>query len=120
MPHCLIARPLPCLAPDPQALGGWKVLHDICPDCAHNATSQAGSARSRFSRGTGRFLDDDGSNASSHRSTNSRKKKIRVKGMTYKDEHGREGKYSGDVDEDHHPTGRGKIKYWDGSGFVGV
>jgi len=105
-----------------KALGGWKVLHDICPDCAHDASSQAGGSRS--SRGTGRYFGDDGSDVSSYRSGKSagkeRKKKIRVKGMRYQDEHGREGRYSGDVNEDHAPHGQGKIKYKDGSGFEGV
>mmetsp|Transcript_12596 Transcript_12596/g.27226 ORF Transcript_12596/g.27226 Transcript_12596/m.27226 type:complete len:672 (+) Transcript_12596:395-2410(+) len=113
-----------------QALGGWKVLHDICPDCAHDASSNAGSIRSRSSRGTGRVFDDSGSETSSHKSgrslassnasSYSRKKKIRVKDMKYRDEHGRDGRYSGDVDEDHSPHGQGKMKYKDGSVFSGV
>jgi len=111
-------------------LGGWKVLHDICPDCAHDASSNAGSIRSRSSRGTGRVFDDSGSETSSHKSgrslassnasSYSRKKKIRVKDMKYRDEHGRDGRYSGDVDEDHSPHGQGKMKYKDGSVFSGV
>lgn len=40
--------------------------------------------------------------------------------MKYRDEHGRDGRYSGDVDEDHSPHGQGKMKYKDGSVFVGV
>mmetsp|Transcript_24265 Transcript_24265/g.44603 ORF Transcript_24265/g.44603 Transcript_24265/m.44603 type:complete len:611 (+) Transcript_24265:145-1977(+) len=109
-----------------KALGGWKVLHDICPDCAHDASSNAGSTRSKSSRGTGRYFDDSGSDTSSYKSgksgksTSSRKKKIRVKDMKYQDEHGREGRYSGDVDEDHSPNGEGKMKYKDGSLFTGV
>mmetsp|Transcript_29109 Transcript_29109/g.53310 ORF Transcript_29109/g.53310 Transcript_29109/m.53310 type:complete len:693 (-) Transcript_29109:362-2440(-) len=111
-----------------KALGGWKVLHDICPDCAHDASSNAGSSRSRSSRGTGRVFDDSGSETSSYKSgrslasnaSSSRKKKIRVKDMKYRDEHGRDGRYSGDVDEDHSPHGQGKMKYKDGSVFTGV
>jgi len=114
-----------------KALGGWKVLHDICPDCAQDASSQAGgstrSGRSRrSSKGTGRVFDDSGSDASSYRSgksgksTSSRKKKIRVKDMRYRDENGKEGRYSGDVNEDHQPHGQGKMKYRDGSAFAGV
>lgn len=105
-----------------KALGGWKVLHDICPDCAHDASSNAGSSR-RSSRGTGRLLDDSGSDASSRKSSRSdasRKKKIRVKDMKFRDENGREGRYSGNVDEDHSPHGTGKMKYKDGSVFTGV
>lgn len=108
-----------------KALGGWKVLHDICPDCAHDASSNAGSRASsrRSSKGTGRYFDDSGSDTSSYKSgksSGSRKKKIRVKDMKYRDEHGKEGRYSGDVNEDHSPHGQGKMKYKDGSVFVGV
>mmetsp|Transcript_25943 Transcript_25943/g.54182 ORF Transcript_25943/g.54182 Transcript_25943/m.54182 type:complete len:207 (-) Transcript_25943:329-949(-) len=40
--------------------------------------------------------------------------------MKFKDENGKEGRYSGDVDEDHNPHGQGKIKYKDGTTFIGV
>ncbi|KAL3802481.1 hypothetical protein ACHAW5_009740 [Stephanodiscus triporus] len=112
-----------------KALGGWKVLHDICPDCAHDASSNhGGSVRSKSSKrsgskGTGRVFDDSGSETSSHRSgksSGSRKKKIRVKDMRYRDENDKEGRYSGDVNEDHQPHGQGKMKYKDGSSFEGV
>jgi hypothetical protein len=109
-----------------KALGGWKVLHDICPDCAHDASSNhGGSVRSRSSKrsGTGRVFDDSGSETSSKKSgmsSGSRKKKIRVKDMRYRDENDREGRYSGDVNEDHQPHGQGKIKYKDGGVFEGV
>ena len=125
-----------------KALGGWKVLHDICPDCADDCcstrsgrsrrSSRSGmSRRSRSSskkKGTGRYFDDSGSDTSSYKSgksggtssSTSRKKKIRVKDMRYQDEHGKEGKYSGDVNEDHQPHGQGKMKYKDGSVFSGV
>jgi len=122
-----------------KALGGWKVLHDICPDCAQDCESLAGSTRSGRSgrsrsskrssskkKGTGRVFDDSGSDTSSYksgkssRSTSSRKKKIRVKDMRYTDENGKEGRYSGDVNDDHQPHGSGKMKYKDGSVFNGV
>jgi len=107
-----------------------QVIHDICPDCAHDASSNVGSTRSRSSSrkssGTGRYYDDSGSEASSFKSgrsassSRSRKKKIRVKAMKYHDESGKEGRYSGDVNEDHQPHGQGKMKYKDGTAFVGV
>ena len=115
-----------------KALGGWKVLFDICPDCANDASSQAGSTRSRSSRksGTGRYYDPSsaGSDASSMQSSrrsgrsssSGRKKKIRVKDMKYRDENGKDGRYSGDVNEDHEPHGQGKMKYKDGTLFTGV
>lgn len=116
-----------------KTLGGWKVLHDICPDCANDASSQhGGSVRSKSSKrsgtggkkGTGRVFDDSGSDASGSRtsgkSSGSRKKKIRVKDMRYVDENDKEGRYSGDVNEDHQPHGSGKMKYKDGSTFEGV
>lgn len=114
-----------------KALGGWKVIHDICPDCAIDASSNAGSTRSRGSSrkssGTGRYYDDSGSDASSFKSDrsanssrSSRKVKIRVKAMKYQDENGVEGRYTGDVNDDHQPHGQGKIKYKDGTAFDGV
>ena len=113
-----------------KALGGWKVLFDICPDCANDASSQAGSTRSRSSRrsGTGRYYDPTsaGSDASSMQSSkksnqsSSGRKKIRVKDMRYKDENGREGKYSGEVNEEYEPHGQGKMKYKNGTLFIGV
>lgn len=114
-------------------LGGWKVIHDICPECAEDACSKAGStrsrgsSRSRRSSGTGRYYDDEGSETSSFKSGRSasssrsgKKKKIRVKSMKYQDESGKEGRYSGDVNEDHQPHGQGKIKYKDGTMCSGV
>lgn len=46
--------------------------------------------------------------------------KIRVKAMKYQDENGKEGRYTGDVNDDHQPHGQGKIKYKDGTAFDGV
>lgn len=43
-----------------------------------------------------------------------------MKAMKYQDEGGKEGRYSGDVNEDHQPHGQGKMKYKDGTQFVGV
>lgn len=114
-----------------KALGGWKVLHDMCPDCAQDASSQAGgSVRSKSSRrsskGTGRYFDDSSASETSSKQSGkssgsgNRKKKIRVKDMRYEDENGKVGKYSGDVNEDHQPHGDGKMKYKDGSIFEGV
>jgi hypothetical protein len=112
-----------------KALGGWKVLHDMCPDCAQDASSQCGgSVRSKSSRrsskGTGRYFDDSASETSSKQSGKSsgsgRKKKIRVKDMRYEDENGKVGKYSGDVNDEHQPHGQGKMKYKDGSVWEGV
>ena len=40
--------------------------------------------------------------------------------MKYKDENGKEGRYSGDVNDDHQPHGQGKMKYKDGTVFLGV
>jgi hypothetical protein len=40
--------------------------------------------------------------------------------MRYVDENDKDGRYSGDVNEDHQPHGSGKMKYKDGSIFEGV
>lgn len=60
------------------------------------------------------------SDPSTTSSRSSRKVKIRVKAMKYQDESGKEGRYTGDVNQDHRPHGQGKIKYQDGTAFHGV
>jgi hypothetical protein len=48
------------------------------------------------------------------------KKFICVKEMKYQDAQGKQGEYSGYVNEDFHPHGKGKMYYKDGSVFSGV
>lgn len=114
-----------------KALGGFKIIHDVCPECAEDS-GQGGGGRKKPSRrksGTGRMFDDEGSEASSHRSGKSgksgkqssgRKKRIRVRNLKTEDEEGRPGRYSGDVNDDHQPHGNGVMKYEDGTAYDGV
>ena len=46
--------------------------------------------------------------------------KIRVRAMKYQDESGKEGRYTGDLNENDQPHGQGKIHYKDGTAFDGV
>ena len=120
-PHVQLARK--------KALGGFKIVHDVCPDCA--AEDGAENPRRRRSssrrRSTGRVFDDSGSECSSHRSGRSgrsassgRKKRIRVKNLRTQDEEGNKGRYSGYVDDDHRPNGQGAMRYENGEEWEGA
>lgn len=113
-----------------KALGGFKIVHDVCPECnADDGGSRSSSKKKpqRRKSGTGRVFDDSGSETSSFRSSRKngsssggRKKRIRVRNLKTEDDDGKAGKYSGDVDEDHRPHGNGVMKYKDGSVWEGV
>ena len=124
-----------------KALGGYKIIHDVCPECAHDdednrSVRSRGSSRSRRSKsasrrnsnGTGRVFDDTGSVTSSVKSSGSKgggggrnkKKRIRVRNLKTQDEEGKPGRYSGHVNDDHLPHGNGVMSYTDGSVYEGV
>eukprot|EP00578_Thalassiosira_sp_NH16_P011777 CAMPEP_0181126750 /NCGR_PEP_ID=MMETSP1071-20121207/27809_1 /TAXON_ID=35127 /ORGANISM="Thalassiosira sp., Strain NH16" /LENGTH=458 /DNA_ID=CAMNT_0023212399 /DNA_START=115 /DNA_END=1491 /DNA_ORIENTATION=+ len=113
-----------------KALGGFKIIHNVCPECAHDDDGSSRSGRrkkpSRRKSGTGRVFDDSGSDTSSFKSGKSgksssgRKKRIRVRNLRTEDEDGKHGRYTGDVDDDHRPHGNGVMKYEDGTVYDGV
>mmetsp|Transcript_14305 Transcript_14305/g.30467 ORF Transcript_14305/g.30467 Transcript_14305/m.30467 type:complete len:455 (-) Transcript_14305:150-1514(-) len=120
-----------------KALGGFKIIHDVCPECAaeDGGNNNNGGRRKpsrRKSSGTGRVFDDSGSETSSYKSGksgksgkssksgSSRKKRIRVRNLKTEDEDGNRGRYSGYVDDDHRPHGNGVMKYADGTVYDGV
>ena len=105
-------------------MGGFKILMDVCPECAIDGGFQPHKKKSaRRKSGTGRVFDDSGSECSSVISgisgiSSVSKKKVRVKNMKYDD--GKAGKYSGYVIDDYMPHGNGDIKYSHGSGWSGI
>ena len=110
-------------------LGGFKIVHDVCPSCMSEAggkysrSSSRGSRRSSRSRSRPRkkLSDDEKSERSSRsRGSSMRKKRIRVKNLKTDDGNGKEGRYSGYVNDEHEPNGQGSIKYKDGSEWEGV
>ena len=117
-----------------KALGGFKIIHNICPEC--DTEGGGGGARSRSGRkkpsrrksGTGRMFDDSGSDCSSSFKSgkqsssggSTRKKRIRVRNLKTEDEEGKHGRYSGYVNDEHQPHGDGVMKYEDGSVYDGV
>mmetsp|Transcript_16023 Transcript_16023/g.34659 ORF Transcript_16023/g.34659 Transcript_16023/m.34659 type:complete len:380 (-) Transcript_16023:112-1251(-) len=111
-------------------IGGFKIIHDVCPDCAADdgvltTSSRKGRSRSksrsrhrsssRHSRHQNRVDDESGSVTSSKK-----KKRIRVKNLKTEDEHGKHGRYSGYVNDDHQPHGDGVMRYDDGNEWDGV
>lgn len=109
-------------------MGGFKIIHDVCPECAKEGCGGGGGrggrrnrSASRGRRGSSRHRsrrasDDDGSEISSKKT----KKRIRVKNLKTEDENGRHGRYSGYVNDDHQPHGEGAMVYEDGSVWEGV
>lgn len=116
-----------------KTLGGFKIMHDVCPECAiddHGNNGKSGRRRSsRRKSGTGRMFDDSGSETSSFKSGKSsggggnssvKKKRIRVRNLKNEDEDGKHGRYSGYVNDHHQPHGNGVMKYADGAVYDGV
>jgi len=103
-------------------MGGFKIIHDICPECENEGgASKRRVPRRKSSSGTGRVFDDSGSECSGSVSSSKKKqKRKRVKNMKTEDENGKHGRYSGDVDADYRPNGNGTMKYDDGTVWEGV
>lgn len=102
-----------------KALGGFKILHHVCPECQLDDGGGRAPSRRR-SRGTGRFFGDTGSEVSSKSGASAKKKRIRVRNLRTEDEEGKPGQYTGYVNEGHQPHGDGVMKYADGSRYDGV
>ncbi|EED93589.1 predicted protein [Thalassiosira pseudonana CCMP1335] len=120
-----------------KTMGGWKIIHDICPDCEVENPTKSGRVRRRSrsqsrprSRSSSRRHrdddndDDDKSVSSAHSARSSRShnssnkksekiKKKRVKNLKTEDENGNPGRYSGYVDAEYRPHGNGSMKYTD-------
>ncbi|KAL7530598.1 hypothetical protein ACHAXR_003591 [Thalassiosira sp. AJA248-18] len=112
-------------------IGGFKIIHDVCPECAiedgsaPGRKSKGGRNRSRsVSRGhrSAHNDDDDESRSSDvgEEVSTKKKKRIRVKNLKREDEGGRHGRYSGYVNDDHRPHGNGIMRYDDGNEWEGV
>lgn len=106
-------------------MGGWKIIHDVCPDCAHDNKGTKRAPRRKSSSGSGRTADAAAaSETSSHKSSTGgsslKQKRIRVKNLKTEDENGKKGKYTGYVDENYRPNGSGVMKYDDETIYEGV
>ncbi len=118
--------------------GGWKILLDRCNECVANekdskSVCSKSSRRSRSKsvcskssrhdrhRQSCRLSDasSDVEDMSTSNSNNHRKKKSARK-MSYTDDTGKEGFYTGYVNDHYKPHGRGKIVYQDGTKYSGT
>ena len=92
--------------------GGWKVLLDFCPECAQDSLLLGGAVGSKADiRSSGKSVSCSDSGTSHS---------MFVEKMPYIDEDGKLGHYTGNVDIDGRPHGQGKMKYVNGSKFVGL
>ena len=107
-------------------MGGWKTIHDVCPDCAEDMGLKTPRKASRRKSGTGRVFDANGSDASSvksgrsNSSSKSKSKIKKVKKFKTEDDNGYPGKYTGEVNSDYRPHGNGMMKYDDGTSYEGI
>ena len=119
--------------------GGWKILLDRCTECVADDKADSKSVCSKSSRRSrsksvcsrssrhddkrrqSRRLSDTTSPSGDMAASNSSNiKKKSVKKTSYTDDTGKEGFYTGYVNEQHKPHGRGKIEYKDGSKYSGT
>ncbi|KAL7502482.1 hypothetical protein ACHAWX_000499, partial [Stephanocyclus meneghinianus] len=125
-----------------KTLGGWKIIQSFCPECVkedshadENASERSGGSRqsrrsglsksSRVSKssrrsGLSRYKEDETESAHSTSQSEQVRKKL-VKKMAYCDaETGEEGLYTGYVNGDYQPHGRGKMAYENGERYDGT
>eukprot|EP00804_Cyclotella_cryptica_P016967 CCRYP_001916-RA/>CCRYP_001916-RA protein AED:0.02 eAED:0.02 QI:592/1/1/1/1/1/2/340/646 len=125
-----------------KTLGGWKIIQSFCPECLKedscaddNASARSGGSRhsrrsghskssrvSKFSRRSGRSRNEEDETESAHSTSQSEQVRKRlVKKMGYRDaQTGEEGLYTGYVNGDYQPHGRGKIVYQNGERYDGT
>ncbi|KAL7486289.1 hypothetical protein ACHAW6_011889 [Cyclotella cf. meneghiniana] len=103
--------------------GDWKVLMDFCPECAEASLMIGGAVGSKArkqssSKSVISRRDCDEASAKSSRSNVS--ERTFVEKMPYIDNDGKPGHYTGYLNIDGKPNGRGKMKYVDGKKFDGI
>lgn len=105
--------------------GGFRMLMDFCPECASDSLLLGGNKRkskresSRRKRRTS--LTSANSSCKSGRSGRSGDShSTYIESMPYVDGDGKPGHYTGHVDCEGQPNGRGKMKYLSGIKFDGV
>ena len=90
-------------------IGGFKIIHDVCPDCAKEGSasrtggrgrSRSKSRDSRRSRSRPRQRTEARDDASRSQASSKKKKRIRVKNLKTDDGNGRVGRYTGYVNDD--------------------
>ncbi|KAL7477737.1 hypothetical protein ACHAW6_003532 [Cyclotella cf. meneghiniana] len=125
-----------------KTMGGWKILFEICPDCEEEGLGEAGRGGARRNRSVsrsrrgasssrGRKEEGDAPSVTSGRSGknaaaalmdggSSRGGVKKVKNLKIRDDSQCPGRYTGYVDEDYRPNGRGVITYENGMEWEGV
>jgi len=106
--------------------GGLRILMDFCPACAEDSLVIGGSVsggrvrRRESSSGISLNSSYQGSYRSSRSGKSDGSHSTYIESMPYIDGDGNTGHYTGHVDEIGQPTGRGKMKYMDGSKYDGI
>lgn len=105
--------------------GNWKVLMDFCPDCAEASLRIGGAPGTKLPskslrRSSQRDYDDNMSAKSSRSARSNVSERTFVEKMPFIDNDGKPGQYTGYLNIDGQPNGRGKMKYVDGKKFDGI
>ena len=102
--------------------GGWNIILDFCPECAEETLIMGGPKHRprKLSRHSSRRLSVSSRSARSFGSKSVGSTGTFVEKMPYIDGEGQPGHYTGNVNGEGRPTGRGKMKYKNGSKFDGV
>jgi hypothetical protein len=102
--------------------GGFKILHDVCPDCAaeEKTRANAGARRDRHRSSSCHKRSDEKLKVNEPPSPTMKKKHIRVKNLKTAGNNGRRGRYFGYVNDKHIPHGEGIMRYDDGDEWGGI
>ena len=101
--------------------GEWNVIMDFCPECAEASLMIGGAPGSKKSSNSSRSRPRKNCDESTVKSSKSnRSDNTFVEKMPFIDNDGKPGHYTGYLDVEGRPSGRGKMKYVDGKKFDGV
>lgn len=110
-----------------KTMGGWKLLVDVCPDCERERSSLSKSRRRSLSqrrRSVSRPRDEEDtrsvSSSLSRHSNRSNRGPRKVKDLKIRDQNRVPGRYSGYVDGNSKPDGKGVIRYENGMEWSGL
>ena len=101
--------------------GEWNVIMDFCPECAEASLMIGGAPGSKkMSKSSRQRSRKNYDEATVKSSKSNRSDSTFVEKMPFIDNDGKPGHYTGYLDFEGRPSGRGKMKYVDGKKFDGV
>lgn len=99
---------------------GWKVILDFCPECAGQSVAVGDSVNRGKPHKRRPSITSAKSNSTGKSGKSGDSHSTYIESMPYIDGDGKPGHYTGHVDSEGQPNGRGKMKYISGIKFDGV